>query len=104
MPSRGNNQLPMKAPKMPTMRSPTIPKPVPCTICPASQPAMRPTSNITNRLSPDIFIEPPRVLLLRFWRDVRQTAIDPRYLRDQHHHMLRQSAGSACQADTRPIT
>jgi hypothetical protein len=43
------------------------------------------------------------ILLLRFWRDVGQIAIDPCYLRDRHHRMLRQSAGSACQADTQPI-
>ncbi len=56
IPSRGSTQLPMKAPMMPTMRSPTSPNPVPRTICPASHPAMSPTSNMISRLSPDICI------------------------------------------------
>src|SRR5438132_965490 len=43
----------MKAPTIPTMRSPTIPSPVPCTIWPASHPAMRPTPNMIRRLSFD---------------------------------------------------
>ena len=30
MPSWGSNQLPIKAPKIPMMRSPISPKPVPC--------------------------------------------------------------------------
>jgi len=31
-----SSQLPMKAPTIPTIRSPTIPSPVPCTIWPAA--------------------------------------------------------------------
>jgi hypothetical protein len=56
IPSCGNAQLAINAPAIPTMRSPTRPKPVPWTIWPASQPAMRPTTNITRRLSPDMLI------------------------------------------------
>src|SRR5580692_11832495 len=44
----------MKAPAIPMRRSPTIPNPVPCTIWPASHPAMRPTTNTIRRLSPDM--------------------------------------------------
>jgi hypothetical protein len=43
------------------------------------------------------------VLLLRFWRDMRQTAIGSRYLFDKHHHMSWQSAGPTRQRDTQPI-
>src|ERR1700726_3353635 len=46
----------MNAPTIPTMRSPTIPSPVPCTIWPASHPAMRPTPNMIRRLSFDMCI------------------------------------------------
>src|SRR6202040_1959632 len=46
----------MNAPTIPMMRSPTIPNPVPCTICPASHPAMRPTPNMIRRLSFDMCI------------------------------------------------
>src|SRR5579871_2018844 len=56
IPSCGNIQLAMKAPAIPTTRSPTRPKPVPWTIWPASQPAAMPTANMTRRLSPDMFI------------------------------------------------
>src|ERR1700730_2204632 len=54
MPSSGSSQLPMNAPTIPMMRSPTIPNPVPCTIWPASHPAMRPTPNMIRRLSFDM--------------------------------------------------
>src|ERR1700738_1675014 len=37
-------------------RSPTIPKPVPCTICLASHPAINPTTRMIRRLSPDMCI------------------------------------------------
>jgi hypothetical protein len=43
------------------------------------------------------------VLLLRFRRDIRQTAIGSRYLFDKHHHMSWQSAGPTRQRDTQPI-
>src|SRR6476659_1726191 len=46
----------MKAPMIPTIRSPTNPNPVPCTIWPASHPATTPTSNMISRLSPDMCI------------------------------------------------
>src|SRR3984893_18498231 len=46
----------MKAPTIPMMRSPTIPNPVPCTIWPASHPAMTPTPNMIRRLSFDMCI------------------------------------------------
>ncbi len=36
----------MKAPTIPMRRSPTIPNPVPCMICPASHPAMIPTITV----------------------------------------------------------
>jgi len=55
-PSCGRSQSPMKAPTIPMTRSPMIPNPVPCTICPASHPAMRPTNNMIRRLSPDMCI------------------------------------------------
>src|ERR1700730_5538089 len=44
----------MNAPTIPMMRSPTIQNPVPCTIWPASHPAMRPTPNMIRRLSFDM--------------------------------------------------
>ena len=56
IPSWGSNQLPKKAPKIPMRMSPMSSKPVPCTIWPASQPATRPTNNMTNRLSLDMCI------------------------------------------------
>jgi hypothetical protein len=62
IPSCGNAQLAIKAPAIPTMRSPMSPKPVPCTTWPASQPAMRPTTNITRRFSPDMFIFAPSTI------------------------------------------
>jgi hypothetical protein len=46
----------MKAPAIPMRRSPRNPNPVTCTIWPASHPAMRPTSNMISRLSPDMCI------------------------------------------------
>ncbi len=55
-PSCGRSQSPMKAPTIPMRRSPMIPNPVPCTICPASHPATRPTNNMIRRLSPDMCI------------------------------------------------
>ena len=50
-PSSGNNHDPMNAPIMPMMMSPTIPKPAPLTIRPASQPAIKPTIKMMTRLS-----------------------------------------------------
>jgi hypothetical protein len=44
------------------------------------------------------------ILLLRLWRGVRQTAIDPRYLPDQHLHLSWQSVRPTRQGDTQPIT
>src|SRR6267142_2333785 len=57
MPSLGNNRLATSAPAIPTRISPMIPKPVPRTICPASQPAIRPTNRITRMLSLDMRIK-----------------------------------------------
>jgi len=45
-----NSQLPMKAPMMPTMRSPMTPKPLPTRML-ASQPAISPTMRTTIKLS-----------------------------------------------------
>src|SRR5581483_674797 len=56
IPSCGNSQFAMKAPAIPTTRSPIRPKPVPWTIWPASQPAAMPTANMTRRLSPEMFM------------------------------------------------
>src|SRR5258708_22734212 len=53
---RGNNQLPTSAPTIPMAMSPMRPKPQPVTIFPASQPATRPTSNMTTKLSPERFM------------------------------------------------
>ncbi len=50
----GSSQPPMKAPAIPTMMSPMMPRPVPRTIWLASQPATRPTTRMMMRLSPDI--------------------------------------------------
>jgi hypothetical protein len=44
------------------------------------------------------------ILLLRLRRDVRQTAIGPRYLPDQHLHLSWQSVRPTRQGDTQPIT
>src|ERR1700730_8596475 len=60
MPRCGNSQLPMKAPTMPMAMSPIRPKPPPATISPASHPAIRPTSKMTSKLSPDKYISPSR--------------------------------------------
>src|SRR4051812_33890019 len=46
----------MKAPTIPMRRSPIRPNPVPRTICPANQPAMRPTSRMTRTLSLDMYM------------------------------------------------
>src|SRR5262245_27312876 len=65
MPSRGINQLPIRAPTMPTAMSPIKPNPPPSTIRPASQPATRPTKRITRRLSPVMCIVQPSGGLVR---------------------------------------
>src|SRR5664279_4902884 len=56
MPSFGNSRLATNAPAMPTRMSPMMPKPVPRTILPASQPAIRPTNKITRMPSLEICI------------------------------------------------
>src|SRR6516165_5677204 len=59
MPSLGKMKLAISAPAMPTRISPMMPKPVPRTIFPASQPATRPTNKITRMLSLDRRMESP---------------------------------------------
>jgi len=56
IPSCGSSQLPIKAPTIPMQMSATNPYPVPLTICPASHPAIRPTSRMTRIDSFDISI------------------------------------------------
>src|SRR6516225_10730085 len=53
MPIFGNNRLAINAPAIPTIMSPMMPKPVPRTILPASQPATRPTNRMTKMPSLD---------------------------------------------------
>jgi hypothetical protein len=67
----------MKAPAIPMRRSPTIPNPVPCTIWPASHPAMRPTTNMIRRLSPDmcIFVSSSCISKLTNFRPLRRREI-----------------------------
>src|SRR5438067_10559076 len=81
-PSRGNTQLPMKAPTIPTRRSPIIPNPVPRTILPANHPATMPTSNMTRRLSFEICIGHLGILVRHSasLASSRQLATSP------HHH------------------
>ena len=63
IPTRGNSQLPIKAPIMPMQRSATRPKPVPLTIWPASQPAINQISKMTSKLSPDMVSSEARMNL-----------------------------------------
>src|SRR5215831_6894525 len=63
MPKCGINQLPIKAPTMPTAMSPITPNPPPATILPASQPATSPTNRMTRRPCPEMYIAPPQALL-----------------------------------------
>jgi hypothetical protein len=67
----------MKAPAIPMRRSPTTPNPVPCTIWPASHPAMRPTTNMIRRLSPDmcIFVSSSCISKLTNFRPLRRREI-----------------------------
>src|SRR5438445_1738411 len=61
MPSFGNRKLAISAPAMPTRMSPMMPKPVPRTILPASQPATRPTNRMTRMPSLDMRMRRPPV-------------------------------------------
>src|SRR5262245_57622273 len=63
MPKCGINQLPIKAPTMPTAMSPITPNPPPATILPASQPATSPTNKMTRRPCPEMYIAQPQALL-----------------------------------------
>src|SRR5205085_3390015 len=74
MPSLGNRKLATKAPAMPTRISPMMPKPVPRTILPASQPATRPTNRMTMMPSLDIRMTGPPGLLPHVSRALRNLA------------------------------
>ena len=57
----------------------TIPNPAPCTIWPASHPAMRPTTNMISRLSPDMCIFESSSCISKL------TNFRPRRRREIHH-------------------
>jgi hypothetical protein len=55
---RGSNQLPISAPAMPMAISATSPKPVPFTTCPASHPAISPTTKMMSKVEADMIVPP----------------------------------------------
>src|SRR5260370_15988080 len=54
IPINPNRKLPSRDPRIPTMRSPSRPKPLPLVIWPASQPAKIPTSTTQTKYSIEI--------------------------------------------------
>jgi hypothetical protein len=86
----------MKAPAIPMRRSPTIPNPVPCTIWPASHPAMRPTTNMISRLSPDMcmFVSSSCISKLTNFRQLRRCEIHHQTGAAESEHSLLQGEGN----------
>jgi hypothetical protein len=99
IPNWGNSQAPIKAPTIPTMMSPTTPKPAPRTSCPASQPATSPTIKMTMRPSLEIDMIPPSLIAPRQRNSllcglIRADCLGIRWLLHhnaadhQHHHSM----------------
>src|SRR5262249_52636926 len=63
MPKCGIDQLPIKAPTMPTEMPPKTQNPPPATILPASQPPTSPTNKMTRSPCQKMYIAPPQALL-----------------------------------------
>src|SRR5262249_52763512 len=84
MPKCGIDQLPIKAPTMPTAMSPITPNPPPATILRASQPATSPTNRMTKRPCPEMYIAPPQAGEPTGSRVLRDAVARPLWVKSRH--------------------